>query len=95
MVPGGFNNVSLTTPNFVLYNVLKLLDNGSNWLTYCKCVLSAIGSQELKCHLEGHAKKPPQTTIINAGDTTASRQSLKAEPLSDSWTVGCHLVNDI
>ena len=24
-----------------------------------------------------------------------TRQSLKAEPLPDSWTVGCHLVNDI
>jgi hypothetical protein len=71
MIPGGSNEASLTSTNFALYNVPKLLDNGTNWLTYREWVLTAIGSQGLKRYLEGRAKKPNGVTIINIGTEAA------------------------
>ena len=71
MIPGGSNETLLTATNFVLYNVPKLLDNSSNWLTYRERVLTAIGSRGLKRYLEGRAKKPTRLAVINIGTKDA------------------------
>jgi len=55
--------------NLALHHVLKLLDNGSNWITYRKRVLTEVSSRGLKRHLEGRAKKPREVVDIDAGTT--------------------------
>src|SRR6267154_1598612 len=71
MSSGGSTDTSLTSTNFALYNVPKLLDNGSNWLTYRERVLTAVGSRGLKRYLEGRAKIPTPLVSINTGTNDA------------------------
>jgi hypothetical protein len=73
MVPGGSNETSLTTTSLALYNVPKLLDNGTNWITYRERVMTAVGSRGLKQHLEGRAKKPQEVVTIDIGTANAPK----------------------
>ena len=71
MSPSSSNKTSLTATSFALYNVPKLLNNGTNWLTYQEQVMIAIGSCGLKWYLKGHVKQPNGIMVINIGTEAA------------------------
>ncbi|KAF9494936.1 hypothetical protein BDN71DRAFT_1392438 [Pleurotus eryngii] len=51
------------TTNIKLYNVLRLADDGLNWVTYKAQILTAFGVKGLKQHIEGCVQEPCQTEI--------------------------------
>jgi hypothetical protein len=57
----------------MLYNVPKLLNNGTNWITYHERAMTAVGSHGLKWHLEGHVKKPQEVVTIDIGTANTSK----------------------
>jgi len=41
-----------------LFNIPKLAEDGSNWITYKERMLTAIGARGLMHYVDGHAKRP-------------------------------------
>jgi len=39
-----------------LFNIPKLAEDGSNWITYKECMLTAIGVRGLMHYVDGRAK---------------------------------------
>lgn len=72
MVPGGSTDATLPTSNFAFYNVPKLKDDSTNWVMYCTCLETAIGSRGLKRHLLGQARKPELLKVGKDGELLAA-----------------------
>src|ERR1700759_888801 len=71
MVPGGSSDATLPTSNFAFYQVPKLKDDGTNWVTYRTRLETAIGSKGLKRHLLGQARKPKPLEVDEDGTPLA------------------------
>ena len=76
--------------------------SGKTILPFKRNPINSINISQLLDHMRNTQEKllnEVSRHLVDKADSLAhnrdSRQSLKAEPLSDSWTVGCHLVNDI
>jgi len=68
------STMDTTLPNSSsLYNIPKLADDGSNWITYKERALTVIRARGLMQYLDGRAKEPA------AYKTNAARESLKPD----------------
>jgi len=47
---------TLPSTTSALFNIPKLAEDGSNWITYKECMLMAIGARGLMRYVDGHAK---------------------------------------
>jgi hypothetical protein len=48
----------LPSTTSALFNILKLTEDRSNWITYKEHTLTAIGARGLMCYVNGRARKP-------------------------------------
>lgn len=53
----------LPSTNSALFNIPKLAEDGSNWITYKERMLTALGARGLMCYTDGQAVKPIPFTI--------------------------------
>ena len=79
-----------------IFRFMILHFNLTIWLDHISCINNTSNSHNpyfLKLDLTDCMESNRVPWMVTLG--ILLRQSLKAEPLTDSWTVGCHLVNDI
>jgi hypothetical protein len=72
---------SLPSTNSSLFNIPKLAEDGSNWISYMERTLTAIGARGLMWHINGSAIKPipfdvdPTTKVITKKDGSTALQT--------------------
>ncbi|KAJ8581324.1 hypothetical protein M405DRAFT_751978, partial [Rhizopogon salebrosus TDB-379] len=60
-------DTTLPGANSSLFNVPKLAEDGSNWITYKERALTAIGARGLMRYTDGRAKKPKPFELDSSG----------------------------
>ncbi|KAG1855654.1 hypothetical protein DFJ58DRAFT_659847 [Suillus subalutaceus] len=63
MSPAMATGIALPSTSSSLFNIPKLAEDGSNWITYKERTLTVIGAQGLMHYVNGHADKPKAFTI--------------------------------
>lgn len=73
-------DTALPSTNSTLFNVPKLAEDGTNWITYKERTLTAIGARGLMRYADGRARKPvpyaidAKTRLPTKSDGTAATQ---------------------
>ncbi|KIJ07081.1 hypothetical protein PAXINDRAFT_140222, partial [Paxillus involutus ATCC 200175] len=81
MSPASTMDTTLPSSNSALFNIPKLAEDGTNWITYKERMLTAIGARGLMRYADGRAKKPvpfavdPTTGQATKADGTAPTQT--------------------
>src|SRR5258705_7278020 len=76
----------LSTTGATLFNIPKLHEDSSNWVTYKECLLNAIGARGLMRYVNGHALEPFPFAIsaktqlpVKADRTATTEQEQEAQ----------------
>lgn len=81
MSPAPAMETTLPTTNSALFNIPKLAEDGSNWITYKERMLTAVGARGLMRYVDGRAVKPvpfdidPKTGVAMKPDGSAPTQT--------------------
>src|SRR5258705_8363733 len=90
--PTTFDNM-LPTTSSTLFNILRLTEDGSNWVTYKEHLLNAIGAQGLMRYVDGRVQEPLPFTIsvktqlpVKAdGSATTEEEQEAQDDKIDEW----------
>ncbi|KAG1740214.1 uncharacterized protein EDB91DRAFT_1012951, partial [Suillus paluster] len=72
---------ALPSTNSPMFNVPKLAEDASNWITYKERMLTAIGARGMMRYVDGHETKhtpfkiDPTTSIVTKPDGSAAMQT--------------------
>lgn len=69
----------LPNTNSSLFNVPKLAEDGSNWITYKERALTAIGARGLMRYADGRAKRPKPFDLDSKGKPIKADKSLASD----------------
>jgi hypothetical protein len=72
-------DTTLPGANSSLFNVPKLAEDGSNWITYKERALTAIGARGLMRYTDGRAKKPKPFELDLSGKLIKADKSVATD----------------
>ena len=72
-------DTTLPGTNSSLFNVPRLAEDGSNWITYKERALTAIGARGLMRYTDGRAKKPKPFELDSKGNPIKADKSAATE----------------